>query len=379
MKIETLTVHAGRAVDPGTGAVTPPIHMSTTYQRAPDGEFPSGFAYSRDNNPNRAMLESCVTALEAGQETVAYSSGMAAITAVIEGLPPSHPRRLLLPEDVYFGIRPLLSATDLADRYAVNVVDMTDLVAVRNACDAFGPGLVWIETPSNPLLQITDIAAVADLAHEAGAYVAVDNTWATPILQRPLELGADFTIHALTKYLGGHSDVMLGTVTARAPSDYLARIRFAQINKGAVPSPFECWLALRGIQSLVPRLHAHCSNAASVATFLSAHEGVSAVHYPGLPTHPAHALAMRQMRGMGGGMLSVEVAGGRPQAMAVANAMRLFTRATSLGGAHSLVEHRASVEGPQTRAPEGLLRLSIGLEHIDDLRDDLDQALRTRA
>ena len=376
MRIETLTVHAGRKVDPATGAVTPPVYMSTTYERDHDGGFASGFAYSRDGNPNRSMLEACLAALEGGREAVAFASGMAAITAVFEALPPDRPRRLLLPDDVYFGVRPLLAATDLADRFAVETVDMTDLAAVGRACSAFRPGLVWMETPSNPLLQVTDVAAVTALAHAAGAFAAVDNTWATPLLQRPLELGADFTVHALTKYLGGHSDVMLGGVIAREDGSYLARIRSAQVNKGAVPSPFECWLALRGIQSLVPRFQAHCRNAQAVADFLSSHSGVTAVHYPGLSSHSAYDLALRQMRGSGGGMLSFEVAGGRAEAMAVSNALRLFTRATSLGGAHSLVEHRASVEGAQSRAPEGLLRLSIGLESIDDLLEDLDRALR---
>ena len=376
MRLETLAVHAGRAVDRETGAVTAPIHLSTTYERAVDGGFPSGFVYSRDSNPNRAMLETCIAALEGCENAVAFASGMAAITAVIESLPTDRPRRLLMPEAIYFGIWPLLGVTDLAQRFEVSAIDMADLGAVRRACAAFKPGLVWIETPSNPCLDITDIAAVTALAHESGAYVAVDNTWATPVLQRPAGLGADLVVHALTKYLGGHSDVMLGAVVAREPGPYLTNIRSAQVNKGAVPSPFECWLAMRGIQSLVPRFEAHCRNAQTIATFLMSHPAVKAVHYPGLPEHPAHALAMRQMKGVGGGMLSFEVEGARSPAMAVANALRIFIRATSLGGTHSLVEHRASIEGPRTRAPEGLLRLSIGLEHPDDLIADLDQALK---
>ncbi len=375
MRIETLAVHAGRNVDPTTGAVAAPIHLSTTFERAPDGGFPSGFVYSRDNNPNRAMLETCLAALEDGVEAVAFASGMAAITAVMEAMPRDPPRRILIPEDVYFGIRPLLARTDLAERFEVAVIDMTDLAAVAKACDQIRPGLVWIETPSNPLLQVTDIAAVVAFAHAVGAFVAVDNTWATPILQRPTAIGADFAVHALTKYLGGHSDIMIGAVVARERGGYLDNIRAAQVNKGAVPSPFECWLALRGIESLVPRFEAQCRNAVAVATFLEGHCNVTRVHYPGLASHPAHQLAMRQMRGVGGGMLSFEVAGGRPEAMAVANALGLFIRATSLGGTHSLVEHRASAEGPQTRAPESLLRLSIGIEHVDDLIADLDQAL----
>ena len=376
MHLETLAVHAGRTVDRETGAVTAPIHLSTTYERPVDGGFPSGFVYSRDSNPNRAMLETCIAALEGCENAVAFASGMAAITAAIESLPTDRPRRLLMPEAIYFGIWPLLEATDIAQRFEVSAIDMADLGAVRRACAEFKPGLVWIETPSNPCLDITDIAAVTALANESGAYVAVDNTWATPVLQRPASLGADLVVHALTKYLGGHSDVMLGAIVAREPGPYLKNIRSAQVNKGAVPSPFECWLALRGIQSLVPRFKAHCRNAQAVAEFLLTHRAVKAVHYPGLPQHPAHELALRQMKGVGGGMLSFEVEGGRSSAMAVANALRIFIRATSLGGTHSLVEHRASVEGPRTRAPEGLLRLSIGLEHPDDLIADLDQALK---
>ena len=375
MRIETLAVHAGRRVDPTTGAVAAPIHLSTTFERAADGGFPSGFIYSRDDNPNRQMLETCLAALEDGIEAVAFASGMAAIATVIEALPADSPRRLLMPADVYFGIRPLLARTDLAGRFEVATVDMTDLAAVERACAAVRPGLVWLETPSNPRLHITDIEVVTRLAHEVGAFVAVDNTWATPILQRPTGMGADFAVHALTKYLGGHSDVMIGGVVARERGRYLDNIRTAQVNKGAVPSPFECWLALRGIESLVPRFEAQCRNALAAATFLEGHPSVTTVHYPGLSSHPAHHLAMRQMKGIGGGMLSFEIAGARTQAMAVANALQLFIRATSLGGTHSLVEHRASAEGPETRAPESLLRLSIGLEHVDDLIADLDQAL----
>jgi cystathionine gamma-synthase len=375
MRPETLAVHAGRWVDPSIGAVTAPIHLSTTFERATDGAYPAGFVYSRDGNPNRAMLETCIAALEGAEAAVAFASGMAAITAVIEALPADRPRRLLMPDDIYFGIRPLLAATDLAGRLTVETVDMSDLGAAARAIRSFGPGLVWIETPSNPLLRVTDIKAVADLAHDAGAFVAVDNTWATPILQRPLDLGADFSIHALTKYMGGHSDVMLGVVAGRASGIYMENIRSAQVNKGAVPSPFDCWLALRGIQSLAPRFSVHCANAQTIAEFLAGHPSVTAVHYPGLTTHPAYDLVQRQMKGVGGGMLSLEVAGGRPAAFAVANALRLVIRATSLGGAHSLIEHRASVEGPQTRAPEGLLRLSVGIEHVDDIRADLEQAL----
>lgn len=375
MRQETRAVHAGRRVDPATGAVTAPIHLSTTFERAADGGYPMGFSYSRESNPNRRMLEECMAELEGAAAALAFSSGMAAATAVIESLPPDRPRRLLLPKDVYYGLRPLLTKTDLADRFEVTHIDMTDLDAVRDACTEAAPGMVWLETPSNPLLRVTDIAAAADFAHAAGAVVVVDNTWATPLLQQPLALGADLALNALTKYIGGHSDIMVGAVASRRDDEHLARMRSAQVNKGAVPSPFECWLALRGVQSLSARMERHCRNAAAIADFLVSRPEVSAVHYPGLASHPQHDVAMRQMGGVGGGMLSFELAGGRAAAMAVAASLELITRATSLGGPHSLIEHRASIEGPGTATPDGLLRLSIGLEHEDDLMEDLAQAL----
>lgn len=348
MHPETLAIHAGQACDPVTGAIAAPIHLSTTFERAADGSFPSGFEYSRDNNPNRHNLETCLAALEGGGEAVTFASGMAAITAVIESLPAELPRRLVLTDDIYFGVRSLLNETDVGTRFEWAAVDMTNLEAVRAACSQ-PTGLVWIETPSNPLLKIVDIAAVTKIAREAGAVAAVDNTWATPLLQRPLELGADFIVHSLTKYIGGHSDVMIGAVVARESSRQTAALRAAQKHKGAVPSPIDCWLALRGIQSLAPRMKAHCANAMEIARFLSGHPAVSAVHYPGLPEHPGHGIAARQMTSFGG-MLSFEVNGGRPEAMAVAAALKLITRATSLGGTHSLIEQRASVKGPDSMA-----------------------------
>jgi cystathionine gamma-synthase len=374
MRFETAAVHAGRSVDPATGAVTTPIHLSTTFERAQDGSFPHGFEYSRESNPNRRGLEACLAALEGGQDCVAFASGMAAITAAIEALPEGRPRRILLPRDMYFGMRGLLADTDLRTRFEAVVVDMTDLGAVEEAIAQAPPGLVWVETPSNPLVNVVDIAAVAALAHRADALVVADNTWGTPALQRPLALGAHVVLHAVTKYIGGHSDVMLGAAIVPPGSPVLAGLRAAQKYKGAVPSPFECWLALRGVQSLPARMAVHCANALVLARFLAAHPGVEAVHYPGLPSHPGHAVAARQMSAFGG-MLSFQVKGGEREAMAVAGRVRIFTRATSLGGTHSLIEHRASVEGSRTMAPPNLLRVSVGLEHVDDLREDLEQAL----
>lgn len=374
MHPETMAIHAGRSTDPATGAVTLPIHLSTTFERAQDGSYPLGFEYSRDDNPNRRALETCLSALEGGAAAVTFASGMAAIATLLEALPLGGPRRVVFPNDMYFGIRSLLSETSLGQQIDAVVVDMTDLGAVDAACAHHRTALVWIETPSNPVVKVTDIAAVVAIARRAGAMVAVDNTWATPVLQRPLTLGADFVVHAVTKYIGGHSDLMVGAIVAREPTPLLERVRAAQKHKGAVPSPFECWLALRGVQSLAPRMRTHCANAMAVARYLAAHPGVAAVHYPGLHSHPGHAVAAKQMQSFGG-MLSFEVKGGRDEAMQVAAAVKLFTRATSLGGAHSLIEHRASVEGPQSMAPESLLRVSIGLEHEEDLKADLAQAL----
>jgi cystathionine gamma-synthase len=372
MRFETLAVHAGHAPDASTGAVSPPIYLSTTFERAADGGFPQGFVYIRDSNPNRRMLEECLAALEGGTAAAAFASGMAATHAVLQALSPGD--RVIVPDDAYYGTPRLLREVFARWGLVHTAVDLTDLAAVRHALEA-PTRLVWIETPSNPLLRITDVAAVATLAHGAGALVACDNTWASPALTRPLGLGADLVMHSTTKYLGGHSDVQGGIVVSRADDEFFSRVRLGQVLAGGVPSPFDCWLVLRGTRSLGCRLRAHCEHAAAVAEFLARHPGVSAVHYPGLRSHPGHGVAARQMSAFGG-MLSFEVPGGRAAALGVAARLRVITRATSLGGSESLIEHRASVEGPQTRAPEGLLRMSVGLEHPDDLVGDLDHALR---
>ncbi|HEX5387188.1 MAG TPA: PLP-dependent transferase [Gemmatimonadales bacterium] len=372
MRFETLAVHAGQRADPATGAVTLPIHLSTTFERAADGSYPGGYVYARDANPNRHSLEECLCRLEAGAAAAAFSSGMAATMAVFQALAPGD--HVLVPQDVYYGTLKLLE--DLFARWGLEhtEVDMTDPAALARAARPT-TRLVWLETPSNPLMRITDVAAIADVAHRAGARVACDNTWATPLLTRPLELGADLVMHATTKYLGGHSDVLGGALVARENDAFFERIRLVQTKGGAVASPFDCWLVLRGIRSLPWRMRAHSANALAVARCLAAHPAVAAVHYPGLDADPGHAVARRQMTGGFGGMLSFEVRGGRAEAMALTGRLRLFTRATSLGGPESLIEHRASVEGPRTRAPEGLLRVSVGLEHADDLVEDLAAAL----
>lgn len=371
LHFETLAVHAGGERDAQTGAVMPAIHLSTTFERAPDGSYPSGYAYIREANPNRQALEAALARLEGGAVAVAFASGMAATSAVFQSLKPGD--HVIAPLDAYYGTGTLLREHLQPWGLEVSFVDMTDLVAVRSALRPT-TRLVWTETPSNPTIAITDLKAVIALAHERGALVACDNTWATPFLQRPLALGADVVMHSTTKYLSGHSDAMGGVIVTREPGPLAEGLRAQQKHGGAVPSPFDCWLVLRGIRTLPWRMRAHCSNAAAVAAFLARHPRVERVHYPGVPDDPGYAIASAQMSAPGG-MLSFVVPGGREGAFTVAARLQLFTRATSLGGPESLVEHRASVEGAGTRAPEGLLRLSIGLEHPDDLIADLRQAL----
>lgn len=371
MRIETLAVHAGHDVDPSTGAVTPPIHLSTTFEREGDGSYPRGYVYSRNNNPNRAALEQCVCALEGGAAAAAFSSGSAATMSIFQSLSPGD--HVIAPRDVYHGTARLLREVFIPWGLDATFVDIPNPGEVQDAVQA-NTRIIWVETPSNPLLKVSDVQRISSIAHEAGALCVCDNTWATPILQRPFELGADLILHASTKYLGGHSDVVGGVVVTKEEHRVFQKIRAIQINGGAVASPFDCWLVLRGIRTLPYRVRAQAENALKVAMFLSKHPGVEVVHYPGLKTHRGHELAAQQMAGFGG-MLSFQVKGGRESALAVTAKARLFTRATSLGGTESLIEHRASIEGPGTATPENLLRLSIGLEHVDDLTEDLAQAL----
>ena len=371
MRIETIAVHAGHAPDPATGAVTPPIHLSTTFEREADGSYRSGLVYSRYANPNRLALEQCLTQLEGGVAAACFASGSAATGAVLQALEPD--AHVVAPDDAYFGTTKLARDVVGPWKLELTTVDMGDLDAVRRAMRPT-TRLVWVETPSNPLLRVVDIARLAEIAHEAGAQCVVDNTWATPVLQRPLELGADVVMHATTKYLGGHSDVLGGALVWRADDTFTQRVRTIQTSLGAVPSPFECWLTMRGIRTLPWRVRAHSSNALALAQHLERHKGIEAVHYPGLSAHPAHAIAARQMSAFGG-MLSLQVRGGREEARGLAARLRIVARATSLGGTESLIEHRASVEGAATRAPENLLRLSVGLENVEDLKEDFDRAL----
>jgi cystathionine gamma-synthase len=372
MKFETLAIHAGRATDPSTGAVREPIHLSTTFERGPDGAYPRGYFYGRSGNPNRAALEQAIAALEGGAEAVAFASGAAATLAVFSLA--ASGGRIVCSADCYHGTSRQLR--EILPRWGASVefVDTTDLAAVERALEP-GAALLWVETPSNPLLRVSDLAGLAALARARGALLGCDNTFASPVLQRPLALGADLVMHSTTKFLGGHSDVLGGVVVVREPGAVLERLREFQGVGGGVPAPFDCWLLLRSLATLPLRVRAQSAGALDVARFLEAHPRVERVHYPGLPSHPGHALAARQMSGGFGAVVSVQVRGDAAEALAVAARARLFTRATSLGGVESLIEHRASMEGPHTQTPANLLRLAVGLEHPDDLLADLDQSL----
>lgn len=373
MRLETQAVHAGHGVDPATGALAQPWHPSTTYERDADGSYPRGYLYVRNSNPNRAALERGLADLEGGGEAAAFASGTAATAAILGALAPGD--HVIAPQDVYYGTVRLLR--EHMERWGLTVtfVDVTDPAQVAAALRP-ATRLVWVETPSNPMLKVSDLGRIAEVARGAGALVVCDNTLATPVHQRPLALGADLVKHSTTKYLGGHADVMGGAVVGRGADGFFEKVRWQQANVGAVPSPFDCWLLLRSLRTLPWRMRGHSTNALAVARFLRQHPRVEAVHYPGLPDHPNYAVAVRQMTGGFGGVLSFQVQGGREAALMLAATLQLVTRATSYGSVESVIEHRASIEGPQSRTPQNLLRLSVGLEHPDDLIEDLEQALK---
>lgn len=371
MHFDTLALRSTHHPDPLTGAVVPPIHLSTTYERNEAYELPGGYLYTRPNNPNRESLERALADLESGAVAMAFGSGQAATMTLFQALLPGD--HVVVANDAYYGTPALLADVFAPWGLTYTRVDMTDVLAVKAAIRA-NTRLVWTETPSNPMLAMTDLAAVAAIAHQAGALVVCDNTWATPVLQRPLDLGCDVVMHSTTKYFGGHSDVLGGALIFRQDDTLAQRVRQLQGLSGAVPSPFDCWLVMRGIKTLGVRVRAQSASAQALAEFLEGHPSVERIHYPYLTSHPAHALAREQMSA-GGAMLSVRVKGGAAEALRVCSRVRLFTRATSLGGVESLIEHRASVEGEHSTTPPNLLRISVGLEDVRDLVEDLEFGL----
>jgi len=385
---ETLAIHAGQEPDPATGAVVPPIYQVSTYKQdavgAPRGgggtgagRWIEGYEYSRTANPTRGALEECLAALEGGARALAFASGMAAEDCLLRTVcrPGDH---VLIPGDAYGGTYRLIDKVFQAWGVTYRPVPVSDPAAVRNALQDRPARVVWIETPTNPLLSIADITALADIAHEAGALLVVDNTFASPYLQQPLALGADVVVHSTTKYLGGHSDVVGGALVL-ADADLAENIAFSQNATGAAGGPFDAWLTLRGIRTLGVRMDRHCENAQRVADMLAAHPKVAEVFYPGLASHPGHEVAAKQMRGFGG-IVSFRSAGGEAEAVALCSRTRLFTLGESLGGVESLIEHpgrmtHASAAGSALEVPPDLVRLSVGIETGEDLLEDLRSAL----
>ena len=370
---ETLAAQAMGAVDSETGALVPPLHAATTYEMHPDGSLTDGRAYTRADNPTYDPAEKLLTMLEGGAGCILFASGNAAATAVFQALLPGD--HVLVSRILYWGIRKWLAEFAVSWGLDVEFVDVTDPEALQAAIRPGVTRLLWLETPANPTWEITDIAAAAETAHAAQVCVAVDNTVPTPVLTRPLELGADLVVHSATKYLNGHSDVLAGAVVTARLDPLWERIRSWRRNAGAMLGPFEAWLLQRGMRTLFVRVRRASETALTLAQQLQGHSALKAVLYPGLPSHPGHEIAARQMQGGFGGMLSVRVAGGEEQALAVAAAARVFKRATSLGGVESLIEHRLSTEGPSSPVPGDLLRLSVGLETPEDLLADLTAAL----
>ena len=372
MRFETRAVHAGGEPDPATGAIAPPLHLSTTFEHGPAGEpHAAGHIYIRESNPTQSRLEEALAQIEGGEVALAFGSGVGAGAACLQALDPgSH---VLFHRDLYYAFRTM--ALEYLPRWGMEAsfVDMTDLAALHGALRP-NTRLVWTESPTNPMMQVLDLRAIAGEAKRADALLLVDGTFATPALQRPLELGADVVLHSTTKYLGGHSDVHGGALVFRARGDLPAKAGHNRHILGAVASPFASWMVLRGLRTLACRMERQSANALAVARALEGHSGIVAVHYPGLPSHPGHAVAMAQMAAFGA-MMSLRIRGGREGAVRAASRVRLFRNATSLGGVESLLEHRRSVESADSTTPDDLIRVSIGLEHPDDLIEDLRQAL----
>jgi cystathionine gamma-synthase len=369
----TLAAQALGWTDPATGAVVLPLYTATTFERDPDNQYRRGRSYGRADNPGYDQPEALLTALEGGAASLLFASGMAAATAVFASLPVG--AHVVAPLVMYWALRRWLNAATVSGALAAEFVDAASPDELRGAVRPGQTRLVWIETPANPLWPITDIAAAAEIAHAAGALLAVDSTAATPVLTRPLALGADLVMHSATKYLNGHSDVIAGSLTASRTDEFWDRLVMARSGGGAILGSLESYLLLRGMRTLHLRVERACRSAQRIAEAMAAHPEVLSVLYPGLPSHPGHGVAARQMQGGFGGMLSIRVKGGEEAAIATAARVELWKRATSLGGVESLVEHRASVEGPGSPVPPDLLRLSVGIEDPDDLIADLAAAL----
>jgi len=370
MQTETIAIHAGNLTRSTTGDVTPPISLSTTFFRDDTGGYPGGHMYSRVSNPNRSALEKVMAELEKGVEACAFSSGNTAGMSVFQALNPgSH---IIAPDDMYWGFKKQLQSI-FAGILEIDFIDLTTIDHIASYIKS-NTVMIWIETPSNPLLKVTDIAAIAAITKKHNLILACDSTFASPCFQNPIDQGADIVMHSSTKYIGGHSDVLGGILVTAAKTDFWEKIRNIQQVGGAVPSPFDCFLLLRSIKTLPYRMKGHAENGMALAKYLESNPQIHAVYYPGLPSHPQHEIAKKQMRGFSG-MLSILVKGDAANARRVVNTVKLFTQATSLGGVESLIEHRASVEGPDTKTPQNLIRISVGLEHIDDLIADLKQAL----
>src|SRR5450432_681940 len=375
MHFDTLSVHGGHP-DDQIGSVMSPIHVTTTFERDEAGNIGGkGYVYTRWDNPNRRELETKLALLEAGEEAFAFPSGMAAAMALAQTVlePDTH---VIIPDDCYHGIAHLVKSMLPKWKISYTEVDMMDTKALENAIRD-NTRLIIVETPSNPMLKITDISQVCKIAKSKGILVGCDNTWTTPLIQRPIELGADLVFHSSTKFFGGHSDVLGGCIIINKKNELAARIREYQVIGGSVPSPFDCWLLNRSISTLSLRLERQIKNAEAIAVFLKNQSQVEEVYYPGLPDHPNHQIAKRQMNGKFGSMISITVKGGEKQALLFAGAMKLFRHATSLGGVESLIEHRRSAEGNSPKSPTNLVRLSIGVEFIDDLIADLSLGFKS--
>ena len=372
-KFETRALQSTKNIINEVHAISPPIYLSSTFIRTKEGKYQDGYKYSRNDNPNRKSLEKSISKLENGTTGFAFGSGMSAISAVFQSLKTGD--HVILPDDVYFNLKLLIKEVFNRWGLSFSFVNMSNIEAISHSLNQ-QTRLIWIESPSNPQLKISDIRGICKLAHAHQILIAVDNTWPTPVLQNPLDLGADIVVHSSTKYLGGHSDVLGGCIVLKESGSLAHRIRSIQVQMGAIPSPFDCWLVSRGIQTLHLRITKQTENAQKLAEWLDGQPRVNRVLYPGLKDHPDHAIAAQQMIGGFGGMLSLLIDGNEIQTRAVANKLQLFTQATSLGGVESLVEHRKSVEGSESQTPNNLLRLSLGIEHVEDLIVDWEQALR---